>query len=265
MMRILLVALLAAAGCYAGPRAAADVNAAWRGKSSAELQGRWGKPADVQRAATGGARMAWSHSHHHFELPSAEAELTVEPGHIEGMAAVSAGKVWTTATVVTADVDAAGTVVQVSGPSLRWGPPDDANLRWGGVFGAHVGMGRLDDATSPRPSGGLYLGGMLGPRLALVGCFSLASGSGPDGAAMNFGGGMAVQYWPATRLWLRAGPAAVLDLEPGFDGANFGVGALGGASVALLRHGTFVLDLRLDLVTSTAATFGTVGVGVNVN
>jgi len=212
-----------------------------------------------------GTALVWSHSHHHIELPSAEAELTIEPGSIEGRAELRPGAVWTTSTQVTALVDASGVITDVRGPSLRWGPPAGLNMRWGAIFGLHAGMGRLDDTGTPLPSGGAYVGGMLGPRLGLVGCFSMVSGKGDGGGAIGFAWGVAAQWWPEARLWLRAGPAMVLAFDPGFDNAGLAPGATGGASYALVHAGSFVLDLRVDLTTSTRATFGSLGVGVNVN
>ena len=40
---------------------------------------------------------------------------------------------------------------------------------------------------------------------------------------------------------------------------------IGAPSYALVRSGSFVLDLRFDATLSTAAAFGTLGVGVNAN
>jgi hypothetical protein len=183
---------------------------------------------------------------------------------VDASAAFTPGAIWTTKTGVVASVDS-GVVTSVAGPSLRWGPPNDANLRWGTVLGLHAGMGRLDDTPTMLPSGGAYLGGMLSPTTALVGCFSLVSGTGDDGAAMGFAGGFAAQWWPMTRLWLRGGPALVLAFDPGFDDPGFSFGVTVGASVAVIKVGTFVLDLRLDLVGTSAVSFGTAGVGVNLN
>ena len=258
----LVVAL--GAGCYNGAEAARDVNTAWRGHARAEIEARWGSPASV--ASVGSVtRLQWSHSHRHFDLPSAEAELTIDERGLDARAELRPGRTWQTQTIVSADVDARGTILAVAGPSLRWGAPRAANLRWGLLFGAHVGMGRLDDTSTMLPGGGLYIGGMLSARMGLVGCFALSSGSDDAGGAMGFAWGLAAQWWPSARMWLRAGPAMVLAFDPGFDDAGLEPGLTGGASYALIRSGAFVLDLRADLTAGTSVTFGTVGVGVNLN
>ncbi len=254
-----------AVACYSGAPAARDVNAAWQGRSRHAIEARWGTPAQVAATAGGGTQLRWIHTRHHIELPGGHASLHVEPGLIEGEAELRPGSIWKTHTNVVAQVDANGMITRVNGPSLRWGPPNDANLRWGTILGMHVGMGRLDDTSTPLPSGGLYLGGMLSPTFGLVGCFSLVSGSDSAGGAMAFAWGMAAQWWPATRLWLRAGPAMVLDFDPGFADATLSPGLTTGASYAVVRVGTFVLDLRLDLTASPSAVFGSAGIGVNMN
>lgn len=256
--------LAGAAACYHGAPATHDVNASWRGRKRAEIEGRWGSPAAV-REEGGTTSLHWSHTNIHFELPAASARVSVEPGMVDAEASFRPGEIWTTKTGVAVTVEGAGTITSVGGPSLRWGPPNGANLRWGTVLGLHAGMGRLDDTSIPLPSGGAYIGGMLGPTFALVGTFSLVSGTGDDGAAMGFAGGLAAQWWPVTRLWLRAGPAVVLAFDPGFDDPGFSVGAATGAGLAVIKVGTFVLDLRLDVVLTPDVTFATAGVGVNLN
>lgn len=261
----LLVALALLGGCYTGARASRGINAAWRGRSIAELEARWGKP---QRGDA--AHPEWVITGEHVELPSvrADASLVVEPGEAHGSldAAVTPGQRWTyEAAVVTATVDAAGRIAAIEGPSVRWGAPPGANLRYGFLMGFHAGMGRLDDTDTWLPGGGLYLGGMLGPRLGLVGQFTLASGKGDAGGAMGLAASVGPQWWPLARLWLRAAPALVIDWDPGFDNGALRPGLGMAASYAVVRSGSFVLDLRLDTVATPAGAFGTVGVGVNVN
>ena len=259
-----LALLLPAAGCYSGGRATRDVNASWRGRTRSEIVARWGGPA--ARARQGDATvLRWSHDHLHVTLPSGRAAVSVEPGRAEAVAELRPGAIWHTTTGVSARIDASSRVTAVEGASLGWGPPNDANLRWGTVLGAHVGMGMLDDTGTPLPSGGLYIGGMLGPRLGLVGTFALASGSDDAGGAMGFAWGMAAQWWPSTRVWLRTGPALVLDLSPGFSDPTLSPGLASGASVAVVKVGRLILDLRLDLITGTSVVFGSAGVGINMN
>ncbi|MCE9574579.1 MAG: hypothetical protein K8W52_15635 [Deltaproteobacteria bacterium] len=253
-------------GCYHGARATRDVNAAWRGHTRAEIEARWGTPQ------VAGQTLAWSYDTTRIELPRAAASLAITPTSIDAAAAFDPGSIETTAHVAVATLDANGRIAELRGPSLHWGPPRDANLHWGTLFGAHVGLGRLDSTGTPLPSGGLYIGGMVSRTVGLVGTFSMVSGSDTGGGAIGFAWGIAAQQWMSPRIAVRAGPAMILAFTPGFDHAiglgdsvvdTIGLGAA--ASVALVRTRVFVLDLRFELTTSPAATFGDLGVGVNLN
>jgi len=261
---VAVLVLISTAGCYSGNKVSRGINQAWVGHGRAELQARWGAPAaeSVEGDAT---VLRWSHQRKHVELPSADASLNIGPDGFDASASITPGRTWTTSTEVRAVVSPAGAVLRIDGPSLRWGPPRGANLRWGTVFGVHAGMGTLDDTATPLPSGGLYIGGMLGPRLALIGNYLMVAGKDDAGGAIDFAWGMAAQWWPLARLAVHAGPALVLDLDPGFEDAALGPGASGGVAVAVIRAGAFVLDLRLDLAAGLHGGFGTVGVGVNAN
>ncbi len=249
-----------AGGCYHGERATVDVNAAWQGRTRAEIESAWGTPARASATAA-----AWSFTTTHVELPSGAASVSLTPTSVDIAAIARPGVVEKTENFASAMFDASGTITQVTGPSLHWGPPREENMRWGTIFGIHVGMGRLDNTSTPLPSGGLYIGGMLGPRLGLVGQFSMVSGSDDAGGAIGFAWGMGLAYWPMTRLSVRAGPAAVLALDPGFANAGFGVGGNGAVSFAVIRTRVFVLDVRFDATIASSAAFGSLGVGVNVN
>jgi hypothetical protein len=259
-----LLVVVTLAGCYTGARATRDVNAAWRGKSRAAIEARWGTPATAT-PQEGGTVLVWSHTDRHVELPSAMAEVRIEPGAFDAYAEAKAGEVWTSTTEVVALVDAGGTIADVRGPSLRWGPPRGENLRWGTIFGAHAGMGRLDSTSTPLPGFGVYIGGMLSRTLGLVGAYAFASGSGDDGGAIAMSGSVAAQWWPMARLWLRAGPALIISAEPEPAEDGLALGLATGASFAVIRTRVFVLDLRLDLSAAADVQFGTIGVGANLN
>jgi hypothetical protein len=106
---------------------------------------------------------------------------------------------------------------------------------------------------------------MIGPTLGLVGTYSLVAGSGDGGGAMGMAAGFAAQYWPINRLWLRAGPALLLAFDPGFENVRLRPGVTTGASYAFIKVGVLALDLRLDLNAGPSTTFGTLGVGINLN
>lgn len=260
---------LTVAGCYSGNRAARDINLAWRGHAATELQARWGT------GTVAGQTITWSRTSTSFTLPSISGHLdvggAVDPGgghgHIDAALDANRGEIWKTRTDLVASIDASGRVVDIVGPTLYLGksPPRGTNLRWGTIFGLHAGAGALDEATSPLPSLGLYIGGMIGPRLGLVGSYAFVNGTSDDGAAMGHAWSFGPQYWIHDRVWLRAGPAMVIPLDAGLTNARIRPGLATGASYAVVRGRTFVLDLRIDAVAATDATFGSLGIGVNVN
>ena len=273
-MRGCLLICAAFAGCYSGARATRDINDAWRGRSGAELQARWGTGA-VVATPDGGATFTWSRTTTSFTLPSVSGHLDVAGaigpggggGDVDAALNAKPGETWKTRTDLVATIDAGGRVVAIVGPSLYLSksPPPGTNMRWGTIFGLHAGAGGLDDATSPLPSLGLYIGGMIGPRLGLAGSYAFVNGTSDDGAAMGHAWSFGAQYWPAARIWVRAGPALILTLDPGLVDASLQPGIATGASYALVRGRTFVLDLRVDAIGATSSAFGTVGIGVNAN
>ncbi len=263
MMRLLAIVAICAS-CYTGAPANRDVQASWRGHARDEIIDRWG--SSVASGQNGPFTvMQWSHVNTHFTLPDGFVNVHLEPGHVEYSAAFQPGEIWHTTTDAAAIVDGHGTIAAVEGWALRWGPPNEENLHWGMIYGAAAGLGRLDTTPTPLPSGNVYAGGMLAPTFGLVGTFSLVSGTSDSGAAMAMAGGLAAQWWPATRLWVRAGPALVLAFDPGFNNVALKPGATGGASYAFVKVGRFVVDARFDLTLDTNGGFGLLGVGVAVD
>ncbi|MEO6776924.1 MAG: hypothetical protein ABI467_28565 [Kofleriaceae bacterium] len=273
-MRIALT-LLALGACYTAAPANRDVAASWRGRSSAEITDRWGAPARHD-----GDALVWSYATTSVELP--EAHIEVHPAavvaHVDG--AGITGTAVATAPIVEAAFkpgeisrtrhDAAafvqhGVVTEVEGAALHWGPPNDVNLHWGTIFGAHLGMGRLGNTSTPLPSGELYIGGMITPQLGLVGTYTFASGTDSAGGAIGMAGGFAVQYWPINRLWVRGGPAMLLAWDPGFANGRLEPGVTLAASYAFVKVGKLAVDLCLDGAGGPHTAFGALGVGINLN
>jgi len=267
--------LLLLPACYTYAPANRDVSAAWRNRTQAELVDRWGSPAQQQ-----GDAMVWSYTTTHVELPSTRVDVApvaaaarVEGPGVSGTAivAVPAVKVaWRPGEILHLQHDAAalvsnGVVADVQGEALHWGPPNDVNLHWGTIYGLELGMGRLANTPTPLPSGNMYLGGMIGPQLGLVGTYSFVAGSSDAGSAIAMAAGFAAQYWPINRLWLRAGPAALLAWDPGFMNGRFEPGVTAAASYAVIKIGVLALDVRLDVAGGPSTAFGTIGVGINVN
>lgn len=253
--------------CYSGARAARDVNVAWRGHAKAELEARLGVPQVVVPQPGGSSLLRWIRRGRSVErLPSGDLDVDVTPTSIDVRAEVRPGVVRDYEVVIaSALVDPRGTVLELDATWLAAGIPRGLNLRTGAIFGLHGGMGRLDDAPTSLPSVGVYLGGMLGPRLALLGAYAFVNGMDGDDYVNGHSWAIAVQYWPAARLAVRVGPALVLDVDPGPSDVEVAPGAVGALSFALVRAGSFVLDLRVDATVSTASAFGMVGLGVNVN
>lgn len=252
------------AACYSGAQTSRDINSDWQGRKGSELRAHWNKPSTTQAEGSGELQV-WSIHHKHFELPTLRAKLDVGPGGLDAYGEARAGKVWTSTTDVKVHIDGADIITGVEGPSLRWGPSDNANLRWGTIFGLHAGMGRLDDTSTPLPSGGLYIGGMLSKTVGLVGSYSFTSGSDDAGGAIGMAWSLGPQWWPLARVSLRVGPAMVLAFDPGFENVGLEPGVNGLASYAIVRSGTFTLDLRLDLTAGSSTRFANLGVGVNLN
>lgn len=263
-VRVLWVASLGLASCYSGAQTSKDINRSWQQHSASEIRGEWGTPTTVTPHQSGTVHV-WSVKHHHYRLPTLRAELNVGPDGLDAYGEARAGKTWTSTTDVLVHVDDAGLIKGVQGPSLRWGPPEGANMRWGTIFGIHVGMGRLDDTSTALPSGGLYIGGMLTKTVGLVGSYSLTSGKDEAGGAMGMAWSLGPQWWPMTRLNLRVGPAMVLAFDPGFSNVGLEGGVSGSASYALMRSGTFTLDMRMGMTAGTSTRFGNLGIGVNLN
>lgn len=264
MITRLALSAVTLAACYTHAPANRDVQASWHGRTRAEIVDRWGSPGR-QTTDAGQAIDVWAFHTTHIELPGASLLVAVRPTALDVAAAATPGAIWQTTTEAAAVSAPDGTISAVQGYALHWGPPNDVNLHWGVIFGAHVGLGRLDTTPTPLPSGGAYIGGMLGPTLGLVGTFALAAGTSDGGGAMGLAGGVAAQWWPINRLWVRAGPAMLLVLDPGFDNARLRPGVTAGASYAFVKVGRLAVDARFDLAAGPSEAFGTVGVGVNLN
>ena len=271
---------LALGGCYTGAAANRDVAAAWRGRTRAEMTDRWGAPAQ-QQAAGPNAVAVWGYQTTQVELPDFHADVhpVAAVAHVDGPGVTGAAVVqgtgldvaWHPGEILRIHHEAAalvapdGVVADVQGETLHWGPPNDANIHWGTIFGAHVGMGTADKAGSPLPSGQLYIGGMVTPTLGLVGSYSFVAASGDAGAAIDQAASFGVQYWPVTRVALRAGPAMLLASDPGMTNFRLRPGASVGASYAAIKIGRLALDLYADASGGPGVLFGSLGVGINLN
>lgn len=262
-----LALLVLVTGCYTVNSASSDINAAWRGRARVELEGRIGAPTQQAQQPDGTLALRWvGHGYDVVEAPSAHLDLKITPTAFALDAAAKPGVVEKTEfTRALAVIAPTGGIVQFDG-AFAANFPEGMNARTGVVMGLSGAMGAFADASSPFPSMGAYIGGMIGPRTALVGSYAFVNGKDPDvGYAMGHAWGFGVQYWPAAGFNVRASGAAVLDLDPGLENPTIAPGGMAAASYAVVRSGSFVLDARFDAILSTSAAFGMFGVGVNVN
>lgn len=262
---ITMACIVTSAGCYAGSRAARDINTAWVGHTRVELEARLGAPI-VTAAGEGASVLRWTRRGHDVRLARGHLHVDLNPTSFQVDAALRPGSIESyDYDVASALVDPNGTVLRFDSGWIAAGIPDGMNARTGVVFGLSVGVGRLDDASTPLPSLSTYIGGMIGPRLALVGAYTFVNGTASGEYVHGHAWAFAAQYWATERLSLRVGPAMVLDTDPMPGSARIAPGGVGAASYAIVRAGSFVLDLRFDATLSTSSAFGMLGVGVNVN
>lgn len=262
-LHLTLTCLVMTAACYTGPRAARDVNVMWRGHARVDLDARLGAPRHTTAQPDGTTLVRWTHrSHRNVEIPGGSFSLNFTPDRFDARAEVRPGTVHSFEyEIASAVLDPNGTVLAFDSAWLAAGIPTGMNVRTGIIFGLHGGAGRIDDASTPMPSLGAYIGGMLTADVALLGAYAFVNGKTGDEFVQGHSWGLAVQYWPTARFNVRAGPAMVLHTDP----VALAPGGIAGASFAMIRAGSFVLDVRLDATVSTASAFGTLGVGVNVN
>ena len=259
----MLLLIVASTGCYTGPRAARDVNLAWRGHPRVELDTRLGAPREMTPQADGTTLVRWTRrGHRNIEIPVGSFGVNLTPTQVDMNVELRPGTVaGFEFELATAVLDPNGTVLAFDSAWLAAGIPDGMNARTGIVFGLHGGFGGLDDASTPMPSLGAYIGGMLTGQVALLGAYAFVNGKSGEEFVQGHSWGLALQYWPTARFNVRAGPAMVLNTDP----VGLAPGGIAAASFAVLRAGSFVLDVRLDTTVSTASAFGTLGVGVNLN
>ena len=265
-MRVLALTLLVT-GCYTARGAAGDINAAWRGRARVELEATIGPATQQGQQPDGTTALRWvGHGVKNLELPSGHLDLKISSTAFSIDAEAKPGVVekyeYTRALAV---VGPGGAILDFDG-AFAAGFPSGLNARTGLVMGLTAAGGVFSDATTPIPSASFYIGGMIGPQLALIGNYQFVNAKDSKlGYAMAHAWGFGVQYWPAARLAVRALAVAAIDLEPGLEDAAFGPGGTAGLGYALVRSGSFVLDARFDATVSTSAAFGLFGIGVNVN
>jgi hypothetical protein len=152
---------------------------------------------------------------------------------------------------------------QYGAPRPYYGPPPAARgvYRSGLVFGGSVGAGGIyaQDCDVYCGAAGMiegHIGGMLNPRLALVGDFwgSVHPWEDLYGTGTTYHGiyTFGVQYWVAPIVWLKGGLGfGHMQLQGDNDIAPFGeesgLAAMGAGGVEVVQSYNFTLDLQLRL------------------
>jgi hypothetical protein len=129
--------------------------------------------------------------------------------------------------------------------------------RDGLIVGLGLGIGGLsatDCGDTCGAAGALefHIGGMLNPRMALVGDFWFNGRSIPnsDASAVHSLYTLAIQYWPADIFWLKGGlGGANMHVGSSVDGFTYGdengLGLLAAGGIEFLQMGNFALDGQL--------------------
>jgi hypothetical protein len=159
-------------------------------------------------------------------------------------------------------------------------PPPRGVYRDGLTFGGSIGAGSISAENCGVYCGGSgmiegHIGGMLNPRLALMGDFWSAghpwdNGYG-TGTTLHTIYTVAVQYWATDIIWLKGGVGGGnmhlgYDNAPGSDENGMALMVAGG--VELVQSYNFALDLHLRLghgFYSQGGDVNTVGLMIGVN
>jgi hypothetical protein len=160
-------------------------------------------------------------------------------------------------------------------------PPPRGVYRSGLVFGGSIGAGATASSGCGVYCGGSgmiegHLGGMLNPRLALVGDFFGSVHPWDDGiyTGQTYQGlfTFAAQYWATDILWLKGG-VGFSHLQFGYDGDiplsdESGLALMAAVGVELVQSYNFTLDGHLRLgrgVYSTGPDVNNIGLMIGVN
>lgn len=140
-------------------------------------------------------------------------------------------------------------------------PPPRGMYRDGLVVGFGLGGGKISADNCGIVCGGAFmldlrLGGMVNPRLALMGDYwgafrSFGDASG-DGSTVHSILTFAAQYWVTDMVWIKGGIGGgrmqLVDETAGvLVGEETGFAVQGGAGIELVQSHNFALDLQLRL------------------
>jgi hypothetical protein len=136
-------------------------------------------------------------------------------------------------------------------------PPQRGFYRDGLVLGVGLGVGGISasncgDVCGVAGAFEFHIGGMINPRLALMGDFWFNGRDVPnsDISVVHSLYTFAAQYWATDIFWLKAGiGGGNMNVSSNYDGFQYGdengLGLLGAAGVEFVQVGNFALDGQL--------------------
>jgi Outer membrane protein beta-barrel domain len=136
-------------------------------------------------------------------------------------------------------------------------PPRRGMYRDGLVLGVSLGLGNISAANCGDICGvggalEFHIGGMLNPRLALMGDFMFNAHSIPnsDGTLVHSVYTIALQYWVTDIIWLKGGlGGGNIQIQSQTSNLVYtdesGFAFMGAAGIEILQSSNFALDLQL--------------------
>jgi hypothetical protein len=144
-------------------------------------------------------------------------------------------------------------------PGYGYPPPPAGMYRQGLVLGVGVGVGGISASNCGDVCGiagalELHIGGMINPRLAIMGDFWFNGRTVPntDVSVVHSLYTVAAQYWATDNVWIKGGiGGANMNLSSNIDaftyGDESGFGVMAAGGIEFLQMGTFALDGQLRL------------------
>jgi Outer membrane protein beta-barrel domain len=151
-------------------------------------------------------------------------------------------------------------------------PPPRGVYRSGVVVGFGIGGGSIiaDNCSNCGGGGGfeVHLGGMLNPRLAVMGEIWGIGRPTDNGTLSNVLYGAAIQYWVADIVWLKGGlGGGTISFEDSITGQTDSESSLaltGAVGVEVVQSYNFALDIQLRVGHTTVSGGGASNVGLLV-
>lgn len=136
-------------------------------------------------------------------------------------------------------------------------PPAYRMYRSGLIIGGALGFGGMSayqcgDVCGFSGAGEFHIGGMLNPRLALMGDFwgNWHHISNSDASSIHSLYTLALQYWATDIFWIKGGlGGSTMSITSDFDGFTYsdesGLGFLAAGGLEIVQAGFFAVDVQL--------------------